>query len=53
VFGASFEPAVNATDRLAYGLSRAQKLNSPTEICTSNADGIGTTQITHGGRSLA
>jgi Tol biopolymer transport system component len=52
VFGASFEPTVNATDRLAYGLSDAQKLNSPTEIYTSNADGSATTQVTHDGRSL-
>jgi hypothetical protein len=52
VFGASFEPTANATDRLAYGLSGSQRLNSPTEIYTINADGTGRTQITHGRRSL-
>jgi Tol biopolymer transport system component len=52
VWGASFDPAPNAGDRLAYGLSGAHKLNSRTEIYASNADGTDQTQITHGGRSL-
>jgi hypothetical protein len=52
VWGASFDPARNATDRLAYGLSGAQKLNSRTDIFTSNADGTDRTQITHDGRSI-
>jgi hypothetical protein len=52
VSGASFEPTANAADRLAYGVSAARRLNSPTEIFTINADGTGETQITHDGRSL-
>jgi hypothetical protein len=52
VWGASFDPTPNANDRLAYGLSGAHKLNSRTEIFTSNADGSDQTQITHDGRSL-
>ncbi len=52
VFGASFEPTANATDRLAYGLSRSERLNSSTTISTIDADGTGRTQITHDGRSL-
>ena len=52
VFGATFEPNPNATDRLAYALSGVQKLDSPTEIYTVNADGTGRTQITHDARSL-
>jgi Tol biopolymer transport system component len=52
VFGASFEPNLNTADRLAYALSRVQKLNAPTEIYTVNADGTGRTQITHDARSL-
>ncbi len=52
VWGASFDPVPNASDRLAYAVSGAHKLNSPTEIYASNADGSAQAQITHGGRSL-
>lgn len=52
VFGATFEPIPNPTDRVAYALSGVQKLDSPTEIYTVNADGTGRTRITHDARSL-
>jgi hypothetical protein len=52
VFGATFEANPNATDCPAYAVSGVQKLDSPTEIYTVNADGTGRTQLTHDARSL-